>query len=251
MGVCIKGRFCVVRVGYRSPKQMYFFTCSSLHNWSAATGRWQHSKWRQSGDLYEQCVGHCMWWLLGKYWCHCGVSTTGLLNSRSGSEYFSVQAFKSLCSIKLGLICFLTTDAVAFSSAHFGAGTGTIYLDNVGCTGTESNLIDCTRSSTVSCSSGHSEDAGVRCQGKSESWINFDGKFLISLIFCVCSPFKCHLSLWWCSSGGRLQSVWGQSGGVHQWPVGNCVWWQLGHNWCYCGLQTAGICIYRKYELLE
>ena len=71
--------------------------------------------------------------------------------------------------LQLTLICFLSTDAVAFSNAHFGAGTGTIYLDNVGCTGTESNLIDCTRSSTVICSSGHSEDAGVRCQGKSET----------------------------------------------------------------------------------
>ena len=57
------------------------------------------------------------------------------------------------------------TDAVAFSSAHFGAGTGTIYLDNVGCTGRETNLTDCPRSSTVHCTYGHSEDAGVRCQG--------------------------------------------------------------------------------------
>jgi len=60
---------------------------------------------------------------------------------------------------------FVSTDAVAFSRAHFGAGTGTIYLDNVGCSGSEANLIDCSRSTSVSCSSGHSEDAGVRCQG--------------------------------------------------------------------------------------
>ena len=56
------------------------------------------------------------------------------------------------------------TDAIAFTNAHFGAGTGTIYLDNVGCTGSENNLIDCPRSSIVSCTSGHTEDAGVRCQ---------------------------------------------------------------------------------------
>ena len=59
----------------------------------------------------------------------------------------------------------LPTDAVAFSGAHFGAGTGTIHLDNVGCTGSENNLIDCSRSSIVSCYRGHLEDAGVRCQG--------------------------------------------------------------------------------------
>ena len=57
------------------------------------------------------------------------------------------------------------TDAVAFSNAHFGAGTGTIYLDNVGCTGSETNLTSCPRSSSVYCYRGHSEDAGVRCQG--------------------------------------------------------------------------------------
>ena len=60
---------------------------------------------------------------------------------------------------------FVLTDAVAFSRAHFGAGTGTIYLDSVSCTGSEANLIDCSRSSSVTCYSGHSEDAGVRCQG--------------------------------------------------------------------------------------
>ena len=54
-------------------------------------------------------------------------------------------------------------DAVAFSNAHYGAGTGTIYLNNVGCTGSENNLIRCPHSSSNNCD--HSEDAGVRCQG--------------------------------------------------------------------------------------
>lgn len=58
------------------------------------------------------------------------------------------------------------TDVVAFISAHFGSGIGLIYLDNVGCTGKESRLIDCDRNSVVSCRNGHREDAGVRCQGK-------------------------------------------------------------------------------------
>ena len=57
-----------------------------------------------------------------------------------------------------------STDAVEFASAHFGSGTGTIYLDNVGCSGSESRLIDCSRNSVVSCFNGHLEDAGVRCQ---------------------------------------------------------------------------------------
>ena len=69
----------------------------------------------------------------------------------------------------LVMFMFISTDAVAFSNAHFGAGIGTIHLDNVGCTGIETNLIDCPRSTTVICSGGHSEDAGVRCQGL-EKW---------------------------------------------------------------------------------
>ena len=57
-------------------------------------------------------------------------------------------------------------DAVSFSNAHFGTRAGLkIHLDDVDCTGSESNLLDCSYSSNVHCTYGHS-DAGVRCQGK-------------------------------------------------------------------------------------
>ena len=56
------------------------------------------------------------------------------------------------------------TGAVAFSGAHFGAGSGSIYF-NVNCRGTESNLINCSRSSFVNCYGSHSRSVGVRCQG--------------------------------------------------------------------------------------
>ena len=62
------------------------------------------------------------------------------------------------------LIAFMHADAIGFSSAHFGVGVGTIYFDSVSCSGAEGRLIDCSRSSTVTCYNGHSEDAGVRCQ---------------------------------------------------------------------------------------
>ena len=62
-------------------------------------------------------------------------------------------------------VCKLT-DAVAFSNAHFGRGAGPIYLDNIDCSGSESNLFNCSNSSVVSCASGHWDDAGVRCQGR-------------------------------------------------------------------------------------
>ena len=59
---------------------------------------------------------------------------------------------------------FIPTDAVAFGNALFGSGVGTIYLDEVGCTGHETELTDCFQDS-FHCIHGHREDAGVRCQG--------------------------------------------------------------------------------------
>ena len=55
---------------------------------------------------------------------------------------------------------------MAFNGTYFGAGTGSIHLDNVACSGSESNLIDCSHDSNVNCTNGHSQDAGVRCQGR-------------------------------------------------------------------------------------
>ena len=61
---------------------------------------------------------------------------------------------------------FMPTGAVTFSNAHFGAGVGPIYLDSVDCSGSETSLTECYSSSIVYCYRGHSENAGVRCQGE-------------------------------------------------------------------------------------
>ena len=63
------------------------------------------------------------------------------------------------------IVCWTSTDAVAFSNAHFGRGVGPINLDDVDCSGSESNILDCSHSYSVSCSISHYDDAGVRCQG--------------------------------------------------------------------------------------
>ncbi|CAI8037193.1 Scavenger receptor cysteine-rich domain superfamily protein [Geodia barretti] len=55
-----------------------------------------------------------------------------------------------------------TTGATALSSAHFGTGSGSILMDDVACTGTETRLSSCSHSSSNNCD--HNEDASVRCR---------------------------------------------------------------------------------------
>ena len=64
------------------------------------------------------------------------------------------------------VVLFIPTGAIAFLNAHFGPGAGLTYLNNVHCNGTENNLMECPRQHLVSCSRGHNDAAGVRCQGK-------------------------------------------------------------------------------------
>ena len=55
----------------------------------------------------------------------------------------------------------------AFTGSHFGHGTGPIFLDQLGCSGTESSLIDCNRFAGLGLHScDHSQDAGVSCISK-------------------------------------------------------------------------------------
>ena len=57
----------------------------------------------------------------------------------------------------------LMAGAVGVQRAAFGEGTGSIWLDDVNCSGTESRLDNCTARAIGSNNCGHSEDAGVRC----------------------------------------------------------------------------------------
>ena len=63
------------------------------------------------------------------------------------------------------LSCYHNTDAVAYTDARFGVGTGPIFVDNAQCTGGEPRLLACDYDThTADCT--HSEDAGLRCSGR-------------------------------------------------------------------------------------
>ncbi|NXL67013.1 DMBT1 protein, partial [Chordeiles acutipennis] len=57
---------------------------------------------------------------------------------------------------------------LAPSSAHFGQGSGQIWLDDMNCTGTEADLSSCRTRPWGEHNCNHGEDAGVVCSGNSQ-----------------------------------------------------------------------------------
>ena len=83
-------------------------------------------------------------------------------------------------------------------SAHFGSGSGHIWLDDVGCSGGESSIVNCQHKGWGVENCVHSEDASVICSGNpSSSNANvFVVNVLFKLIYC-CLKFITCISLDW------------------------------------------------------
>ena len=63
----------------------------------------------------------------------------------------------------LSLLSFLFQDVQAYGHSHYGEGVGPIHFTNVGCTGSETSIYNCPRTSNPSCN--HTMDVGVYCDG--------------------------------------------------------------------------------------
>jgi hypothetical protein len=69
----------------------------------------------------------------------------------------------------------LFSDAAAVRSSFYGRASGFLYMTNVGCTGTEKRLIDCSHSGNAINSCGDGSHAGVKCLGTMQyGYINSD-----------------------------------------------------------------------------
>ena len=68
----------------------------------------------------------------------------------------------------------------ALGRAAFGQGSGKILLDNVECTGEESQLINCQANPIGVHNCGHGEDAGVRCLGINYVYVYFYNYYSIA-----------------------------------------------------------------------
>ena len=65
-------------------------------------------------------------------------------------------------------VCVCNTGAVAFRGAQFGRGNGPVFLDQLACSGTETSVLECRRLISLGLPTcDHSQDAGVKCVGKS------------------------------------------------------------------------------------
>ena len=99
------------------------------------------------------------------------VMTTGtalmLLWSASSWDMHTLEV--SLCNIMnvdlLFYLLYIYIGGRAHSNAHFGAGSGPIFLDDVQCTSTVSQLLECPSRPILSHNCLHSADAGVGCEG--------------------------------------------------------------------------------------
>ena len=83
---------------------------------------------------------------------------------------------------------------MATNPPHFGPGAGFTFLDNVGCTGNETNLTQCRHNGLGVHDCLPSQDAGVFCNsGKCEGYRAYH-----PINFCTCMLLNTHITITSC-----------------------------------------------------
>ena len=90
--------------------------------------------------------------------------------SANSWDMHTLEVSASAVSYKLDLFficCFkYGTGGTPYHNAFFGAGTGPIYLDDVACSLSDSQLLECSSRPILAHNCDHRADAGVGCEGK-------------------------------------------------------------------------------------
>ena len=73
--------------------------------------------------------------------------------------------FKHVLIQENGIIHLFGLGAIAFDEAYYGEGSGYIWLDDVFCSSSETNILSCSHNELGMHNCEHFEDAGVRCKG--------------------------------------------------------------------------------------
>ena len=98
-------------------------------------------------------------------------------------------------------MCFCVVAGTAYSNAYFGVGSGPIFLDDVQCTSSSSQLLECSSRPILSHNCLHSADAGVGCEGMVHS-MNIVNVFYLHLLFFAAQCTDGQLRL----AGGNIEN---------------------------------------------